>query len=143
MELHKAEIARDPLFVNECLPEDDLRRYVTKFQAGDLATYSLYTDAHAGRVVEIKRNGKEVVFQEDCATLSANWKPEVSPGGFVGHCTNNDDQQWEYRPNSEGVLIVFTLRRWRGVRMWTVKGDTPDGRNRLSLGQHHFHDYNF
>ena len=111
------------------------------FKVGDLCTEYFYTDAHAGRIIEVRRNGREVVFQEDFA--KSDFKPQVVPGGFVGHCANNSEQKYTHSPNPDGKTSVHTIRTWRGKKVWTRKGDTPRGRNSIGPGQHHFHDYNF
>lgn len=129
--------------VNDGLDETDSRYIIQQFQVGDLVTEQFYTDAEAGRIIEVKRNGKEVVFQEDFAELDPEFKPKIIPGGFVGHCINQRDQKYAYSPNPHGRISTHTLRTWRGIKVWTRKGDSPTGKNSLVPGQHKFYDYNF
>lgn len=129
--------------VNECLDLQDSRRDIPSFKIGDLVTESLYSDSHAGRVIDIRRNGREVVMQEDTAIIDPTFKPEFVSGGFAGHCVNQRDQKYTYQPNPDGAVSVFTLRAWRRIKVWTRKGNDPNGHNQLKHGQHKFYDYNF
>jgi hypothetical protein len=129
--------------INADLDSEDSRYHIASFKVGDLVTEQFYTDRTAGRVIEVCRNGKEVVMQEDFATLDPNFKPNIIPGGFAGHCVNQNDQTYTYTPDLNGRLSTHTLRTWRGIKVWTRKGDTPNGRNTLSHGQRKFYDYNF
>lgn len=131
------------MLINKSLDKTDSRYQVPEFKIGDLVTERFYTDSQAGRVIEVRRNGREVVFQEDDATLVASSKPEFVPGGFFAHCSNQDQQSYTYAPNPKGRVSVHSLRTWRGVKVWTRKGETPNGRNSLSHGQYKFYDYNF
>lgn len=131
------------MLINESLDKTDSRYQVPEFKIGDLVTERFYTDSQAGRVIEVRRNGREVVFQEDDATRVASSKPEFVPGGFFAHCSNQDQQSYTYAPNPKGRVSVHSLRTWRGVKVWTRKGETPNGRNSLSHGQYKFYDYNF
>lgn len=128
---------------NTDLDSDDSRYQISSFNVGDLVTENFYTDSHAGRIIEVRRNGREVVMQEDLATIDPKFKPNIISGGFVGHCINQNDQKYTYQPDSEGRTSIHTLRTWRGIKIWTRKGETPNGRNSLSSGQHKFYDYNF
>jgi hypothetical protein len=121
------------------LPDD----VVETFNVGDLVTEHFYTDSQAGRVIEVRRNGREVVFQEDTVIIDPSFKPDIIPGGFVGHCVNQSEQRYTYSANPEGRISVHTLRTWRGRKCWTRKGDTPTGRNSIGHGQRKFYDYNF
>jgi hypothetical protein len=135
--------------VNADLDEADSRYVISSFAVGDLVTEHFYTDAHAGRIVEVRRGGKEVVMQEDTATLDPEFKPEFIEGGFAGHCVNQGEQRYTYTANPRGSISTFTLRTWRGIRVWTRKSNTPgcsnapNGLNQISHGQRKFYDYNF
>jgi hypothetical protein len=128
---------------NPCLDADDLRRNIPAFHVGDLVTEYFYTDAHAGRVIDIRRNGKEIVVQEDKATKDPNWKPNIIEGGFAGHCTNGRELTYTYEADPNGSISAYTLRTWRGVKVWTRKGNDPNGRNQIGHGQHKYYDQNF
>ena len=138
-----------PLGINECLDPSDSRYVIPSFSVGDLVTQRFYTDAHAGRIVEVRRGGKEVVMQRDIAKLDPSFAPDFAEGGFVGNCRNNECQRYTYTADPDGVKTTFTLRTWRGVKVWTPKSNvpgcpnSPNGSNQIGHGQHEFHDYNF
>lgn len=110
-----------------------------KFKVGDGATFGLWTDRMAGTVIEISRDGTRLKWQEDKAVLKTEMK--FQPGGFAGHCLNNDGQQYDYEPDPEGMIEEFSLRKngqWKavGVRL-TVTG------YHLFPGRKKKYDYNF
>ncbi|MGL5064757.1 MAG: hypothetical protein ACRC62_32640 [Microcoleus sp.] len=123
--------------VNSCLDKGDSRYLIQGFKVGDLVTENFYTDSRAGRVIEVLRKGREVVFQEDFSRLSKSFTPHFAIGGFMGHCTNQGQQSYTYESNPNGRISVHTLRTWRGIKIWTRKGDTPNGKNSISLGQYY------
>jgi hypothetical protein len=102
-------------------------------QVGDGVTLRLYSDRHAYTV--IKKTKTTITVQRDIATLAKDWKPEVSIGGFAGHCTNNDSQEYTYEQNPEGQTEVFR---------WSKKyGCFKNGSYTLGKGRHEKYDYNF
>lgn len=107
-----------------------------EFQAGDGATVHLYTDAHAYTVIDVSHGGKRVTLQQDTATLDPSWKPEIIPGGFAGHCVNQDSQRWTYETNPDGAIVTASLTK----RGWRVGGQNGQ---RVTKGRRQFHDYNF
>lgn len=103
-------------------------------QIGDGVTVKHYSDATACTVIRISASGKTVWLQEDKATLD-NWKPHFTPGGFGGHCFNNYEQKYTYEPNPEGVIHRASFRKDKQLR--------TTNNERVTLGRHHFYDYNF
>jgi hypothetical protein len=104
-------------------------------EVGDGVTYHLYSDAHAGTV--IKKTKMSVTVQRDKATRDPNFKPEIVPGGFAGHCTNQHEQTYTYEADPNGETITFR---------WSKKfGRFQDGQRGLTLtkGRREFYDYNF
>ena len=101
---------------------------------GDGSTVCHYSDLTAGTVIKISPSGKTVWMREDIATLD-NWKPEIVPGGFAGHCVNNAEQRYTYQPNPDGRIHRASLRK--DGRFRTTNGEP------VIPGRHHFHDYNF
>ena len=101
---------------------------------GDGATICHYSDRTACMVVRVSASGKTVHLQEDTATLD-DWKPEIVPGGFSGHCVNNDSQRYAYQPDYSGTIHRANLRKDGCYR--TTSGE------QVIPGRHHFHDYNF
>jgi hypothetical protein len=128
---------------NKDLEPTDSRYIIQTYAIGDLVTEKFYTDSKAGRVIAVARKGKEVTMQHDISTLDPSFKPETILGGFVGHTVNNNDQTYTYEADPDGVISVHTLRSWRGIKIWTRKGETPNGRNTIVPGQSTFYDYNF
>jgi hypothetical protein len=63
------------------------------------------------------------------------WKPEIIPGGFAGHCTNQRQQTWLF----DGVDRGYTLTIRKDKRgQWVHKG--------VSFKEDqatYFYDYNF
>jgi hypothetical protein len=119
---------------------------VAALQPGDGITVAVWTDADAYTVVRVTRT--RIVARMDDATLDG-WKPEIIPGGFAGHCTNQSSQRYTYSPNPQGRLVTVTLRRWKDEegnerRKWKAKGYAthPQGGS-ARAGRHKFHDYNF
>ncbi len=101
---------------------------------GDGATIRHYSDRTACTVIRISASGKTIWMREDSATLD-NWKPEIVPGGFAGHCVNNAEQRYTYQPNPDGRIHRASLRK--DGRFRTTNGEP------VIPGRHHFHDYNF
>jgi hypothetical protein len=63
------------------------------------------------------------------------WKPKIVPGGFAGHCVNNDAQRYRYAPDPNGAVHTARLRKDGSYR--TSSGE------RVIAGRSQFHDYNF
>lgn len=105
-----------------------------KPQPGDGATICHYSDRTACTVIRVSPSGKTVWVRADTATLD-DWKPEILPGGFSGHCVNNSEQKYIYQANPDGAVHRASLRK--DGRFRTTNGE------RLISGRHHFHDYNF
>lgn len=134
---------------NETIPVIGNRAQVEEypydiFKVGDRAHEKMYTDVCPCTVIKVERGGTHVTVRMDVAELDPNGpKPEFIPGGFVGHCTNQRSLKYIFTENPNGAVRTFTLRKWRGRYVWTPKGETPDGIQRLGLGWRCFYDYNF
>lgn len=70
------------------------------------------------------------------ATLGPNWKPEIVPGGFLGHCMNMDSQTYIYE--SEEQYGVIKIRKQKNGQWKSIFG-----RHILSDRPIKFYDYNF
>ena len=101
---------------------------------GGGATVCHYSDRTACTVIRISPSGKTFWMQEDTAILD-NWKPDIKPGGFAGHCSNNNEQTYKYSPNPEGHVHRASLRKDGWFR--TTNGEP------VLPGRRQFHDYNF
>lgn len=119
---------------------------ISALNVGDGLTVSLYTDAEAGTI--IKKTAKTITMQEDHAKLD-NWKPEIIPGGFAGHCVNQHEQKYTYERNERGSIIKVSLRTCIDTegnerRMWKRSGTgVRQGGGNVYPGRRKFHDYNF
>jgi hypothetical protein len=101
---------------------------------GQGATICHYSDRTACTIVEVSPSAKTITLQPDHAELD-HWKPEMIPGGFAAHCTNNSTQRYRYARNAKAPIVKARLRKDGRYR-------TPAG-ERVIEGRHHFHDYNF
>ena len=106
------------------------------FQVGDQAHITLYTDTNPYTVIE--RKGKRIKLQRANAKLDPTWKPEIIPGGFAGHCTNNHDQKWIITANPNGAIIEGYLGN---DNQWYEKGSNR--RTIIGQGWVKFYDYNY
>ncbi len=105
----------------------------SELNVGDGVTVNLYTDRHAYTV--IKRTACTITIQQDKAILDPNFKPEIIPGGFLGHCINQDEQSYTYERNTSGTKLTLHFSKKYGRFMYL---DKP-----ISIGRHEFYDYNF
>lgn len=127
------------------IPKDVRKQDAPKFKVGDGASWTLYTDTHAGFIIEVSANGETVKWQAATATLlngansDAADKLEFSPGGFVGHTSGI--QRYDIKPNPAGEIQTFTLR---DNGRWVLAGHGAKQRgNSLSPGLREHYDYNF
>ena len=104
-------------------------------QVGDGITLNLHSDSHAFTV--IKRTPKTITVQRDKATLKDTFKPEFSIGGFFAHCTNQDEQEYDYERDTNGRVLTL---RWSEKRKKWVNDDYCVS---TSYGRHEYYDYNF
>lgn len=82
---------------------------------------------------EIARTAKTVTLQKVEVGPDPEWKPEILPGGFAGHCTNQSEQTWVYAGLSKRTMKVFQTKKG-----WSHKGE------RFIEGMaREFYDYNF
>ena len=101
---------------------------------GDGVTVTYWTDANAYTV--IKRTAKTLTLQRDKAILDKNFKPDFIPGGFCAHCTNQNEQSYEYEKDENGEIVTAY---WSEAK----RGFYVDKSLRLIKGRHEFYDYNF
>jgi len=91
--------------------------------------------------VEIKRTAKTVTLAKVNIKRDPEWKPNITPGGFVGHCDNQSEQTWLYDGVDENYTKTVRLVKscYAGEnQMWTYKG-TKFYEDRAI----EFYDYNF
>ncbi len=127
------------LFHELCRKEDELKReYETteryNVKIGDGVTIHYYSDSHAGTIIDRTKNS--ITIQQDKATLKSDWKPEFIPGGFAGHCINQEDQEYVYERDDNGRIYKAY---WSKVKGRFV----ADKCLSISNGRQEYYDYNF
>ena len=71
------------------------------------------------------------------AELDPEWNPSFEPGGFAGHCTNQNEQRWIFKSNPYRPTERIRLRKRGGWK------DPYGTRFILSDVPKKFYDYNF
>lgn len=100
-------------------------------------TGTIWTDREAMTITRISPSGKTFWATLDKATRKPEWKPEIIPGGFAGHCVNNSSQEYDYEPQPDGPERCFKLNK-KGE--WTCRKSY----SRVTLGKRSaFYDYHF
>lgn len=95
-----------------------------KVEVGVGATMVMWSDRHAGTVVEVSRTGHRLVWQEDKAT-------RTDSNGM------SDAQSYSYERDPNGRAVVFTRRKDGSYRQ-------TGGSARLLVGvRQSYHDYSF
>ena len=97
-----------------------------------------WSDVHPYEIIRVVSAQTLEVRALD-AKLADDWKPEIIPGGFAGHCINQNSQRWEYCSNETCPTIRIRLSRQAG-RGWR---DAQGSRFRLGKSPMMYHDYNF
>ena len=84
--------------------------------------------------VEVKRTAKTVTLAKVEVGPDPEWKPEIIPGGFAGHCTNQHEQTWLFKKIEDRITKTIRLTK----KGWSRKGTG------FSEGvAREFFDYNF
>lgn len=110
--------------------------HIDNTKVGDHVTECLYSDRISYTVV--KKTAKTIVVQKDFQEIDKDkWKPEIIPGGFAGHCTNQSEQVWKVESNPNGALERFHANK---NGFYKTKYSS---RRDVILGAHPFYDYNF
>ena len=94
-----------------------------------------YSDVYPYEIVRVVSD-KTLEVREMKAIRDPNWKPEIIPGGFSGHCTNQDEQRWIIESDFDRPVRRIRL----GKKGWK---DKYGSRFSLSEKPRKFHDYNF
>lgn len=88
------------------------------------ATIHVGSDSYPATVIQVTRNGKRVVVQEDTAT-------RIDSNGM------SESQQYTYEPNPQGTIHIATLRK--DGRYRETGGKTP-----ISIGSRRkYYDFSF
>jgi hypothetical protein len=94
--------------------------------------------------VEVKRTAQTVTLAKVLVGPDPEWKPNILPGGFAGHCTNQNDQTWVFAGiDKANTVTIRKVKRHGGKdrdgnQRWAHKGV------RFVEGcAREFYDYNF
>jgi hypothetical protein len=79
------------LQASNVLPKPDIK-------VGDGATIIMWSDRHACTIIEIKKNGREIVLQQDYAI-------RTDANGM------SDSQSYRFEPNPKGPTYEATIRK--------------------------------
>lgn len=106
--------------------------HIDEIAVGSQVTECLYSDAHSFTVV--RKTAKAIFIKMDNQEIDRdNWKPDITPGGFSGHCNNDWSQKWIVSANPDaGERMVRTGRDGKLSR-----------KARYILGSHPHYDHNF
>ena len=105
---------------------------------GEYMTETMYSDTVPYKVVG--RTATTVTLQEVLVEPDPEWKPNILPGGFAGHCTNQNEQTWLYAGLGQNTVRVRLVKsRYFGSdKLWGSKG-----REFIANGARRKYDYNF
>jgi len=114
------------------------------------ATFTLWSDSHAGTISRVSESGRTLWWKQDKATLlngMNSGEPDelvAHPGGFCAHVEGI--QRWSYEQNESSPEQKFTLRQRRnGEYVWKRVGsatNSPGGTLTVGVRAEHY-DYNF
>lgn len=94
-----------------------------------------YSDVEPFEVVRVV-SPKIIEVRAMKATLDPSWKPEMHPGGFVAHCSNQHEQRWDIVSDETRPTLRLFLRKdgyFYGA----------GSRFKLEDAPRKFYDYNF
>lgn len=85
--------------------------------------------------VEISRTAKTITLAKVEVRVDPEWHPEMHPGGFAAHCSNQSDQTWLFDRITDQTV---TIRRnahghWQHTKHRRFREDEA----------RYFYDYNF
>ena len=100
--------------------------YANKLGYSDVEPYEVIR-AVSGITLEIRHMN---------SVRDPEWKPEIIPGGFAGHCVNQHEQRWIITSDPSARVIRIRL----GKKGWK---DKHGNRYSVSDSPRKFHDYNF
>lgn len=100
------------------------------------ANLTLHTDAFPFEVIRTV-SAKTLDIRAMAYELDPTWKPEITPGGFAGHCSNQHSQRWII---TSDVTKPTTRIRRHGNGRWF---DSHGNRYVLADAPRRYHDYNF
>lgn len=110
-----------------------------KVEVGMGCTALYWSDRTPFEVVQ-KIGSKTLLIRAMDSIKDPNFKPNIIPGGFAGHCTNNYEQKYTYKSNpaNRTTKIRLSLGKSR-PRGWYDR----TGLKYFMGDAYCFHDYNF
>lgn len=84
--------------------------------------------------VEIGRTAKTVKLAKVKVAIDPDWKPEMHPGGFAAHCSNQSQQTWLFDGIDEANTRTIRLTK----KGWSLRGTRYSEDTAVE-----FYDYNF
>jgi len=128
-----AEYMDDDYTIGCNISTKDLNNGSTTPSVGMFCNQFGYSDVTPYEIVAVSKSGKTLTLRVVDTKLSKTFKPNIEVGGFSGHCTNSDEQEWEYFTNENNPTIKVSLSK---------KGF---GKGRFDVSYLPFknHDYNF
>ena len=105
---------------------------------GEYLTETMWSDNRAFKVVA--KTAATLTLKQVKVRANPEWKPEIIPGGFAGHCTNQEEQTWIYDGLENDTLKVRLVKSaYMGSdKLWATKG-----RKFIANGAVENYDYNF
>ena len=120
---------------------DEFTTNIKGLPEGEYVTQTMYSDAHP--FVVVSRTAQTITVLPVRTKLDPDWKPNILPGGFCGHCTNQETQTYIYDGvDHDAKLTVLRLKKSRyygSDKLW----NSPKLGEFCANGADRFHDYNF
>lgn len=119
---------------------DEFTTNVIGLPEGEYLTQTAYSDCAPWKVTS--RTATTMTLCPVRTKRDPNWKPNIVPGGFVGHCTNQDEQTWLYDGVDEEHTTTVRLvksRYYGSDKLWR----SPQAGEFIANGAYRKHDYNF
>jgi hypothetical protein len=95
-----------------------------------------YSDVAPYEVLSISKSGKQITVRAMRAERDPSWKPEIVPGGFLGHYVNQSEQRWIISTDEDREPMK-AHKRADGY-FWSAFG-----KHRIEAQPRAFYDYNF
>ena len=95
-----------------------------------------YSDVAPYEVLSISKSGKQITVRAMRAERDPSWKPEIVPGGFLGHYVNQSEQRWIISTDEDREPMK-AHKRADGY-FWSAFG-----KHRIEAQPRKFFDYNF
>lgn len=102
-------------------------------EVGKYANKYLYSDVEPYEIVKIV---SDTTIEVRAMNTERAFQPEFAIGGFAGHCTNNDNQEWKCTPNEKEEVVRIRKNK---------RGEWVKGSQRFSISDTPIkkYDYNF